>query len=187
MTNNQKGSATIILMIALVVILAGGLAYFAYFKKLGEVAVIPTPTATITKSPSPTATLTGVSEKQATYELLKSIANWKIEDPATNIQISHCANGTAHNPAYKVFGMSFGPGSPDTTPSISSVQSSVKTALIKNGWKKCTPDDNSQGDYYSNIGPWFRETYIKNGRLLQLDTNFSMGAGNSIAIQFEYK
>jgi hypothetical protein len=84
--------------------------------------------------------------------------------------------------------MSFGPGSPDIlpSPSIQSVQSSVRAVLVQNGWRKCTPDDDSQGDYYSNIGPWFQETYIKNGKLLQLNTNLSMGVGYSIVIQFEY-
>jgi len=67
--NNQKGSATIILLVILVVVLAAVSVYFVFLKKPGEVAVSPTPTPTPTKtanskpgevavSPTPTPTKT---------------------------------------------------------------------------------------------------------------------------------
>jgi hypothetical protein len=187
MVNNQKGSATVILLIVLVVVLAGGLVYLAFLKKPGEVTVAPTPTKTATPTIKLTATSspTSTPEKQTTYDLLKNIVSWKVEDPVANVQIQRCTDGTKHNPAYKVLGLSFGPGNPDTTPSIQSVVSRVKNVLSQNGWKKCTPST-GEGDYYSNIGPWFRETYIKSGKLLQLDWNLSMGAGYNMSVQFEY-
>jgi hypothetical protein len=190
---NQKGSATIVLLVVLVVVLAGGLVYFAFMKKPSEVkkptevtiSPMPTksvmPTVRLTATPSPTP----ASEKQTTYNLLKNITSWKVEDPVTNVQIQYCTDGTKHNPTYKVMGLSFGPGNPDTTPSIQSVVSRVKSVLSQNGWKKCTPNT-GEGNYYSNVGPWFRETYIKNGKLLQLDWNLSMGVGYSMSVQFEY-
>jgi hypothetical protein len=184
---NQKGSATIILLVVLVVILAGGLVYFAFMKKPGEVTVAPTPiksvmpTVKLTSAPSSTP----ASEKQTTYNLLKNIASWKVEDPVTNVQIQHCADGIKHNPAYKVLGLNFGPGNPDTTPSIQSVVSRVKNVLSQNGWKRCTPNT-GESNYYSNVGPWFRETYVKNGKLLQLDWNLSMGVGYNMSVQLEY-
>jgi flagellar basal body-associated protein FliL len=45
--HNQKGSAVIPLVVVLVVVLAGTLVYFAYFRKPSEVATSPTPTATV--------------------------------------------------------------------------------------------------------------------------------------------
>ncbi len=41
--NNQKGSATVILLVVLVVVIAVALVYFVFLKKPGEVAVSPTP------------------------------------------------------------------------------------------------------------------------------------------------
>ncbi len=50
----QKGSATVILLVVLVIVLAGVLVYFAFLKKPGEVAVSLTPTPTPTKTATPT-------------------------------------------------------------------------------------------------------------------------------------
>ncbi len=52
MSNNQKGSATVILLVVLVIALAAVLVYFAFLKKPGEVAVSPTPTATASPATS---------------------------------------------------------------------------------------------------------------------------------------
>lgn len=51
--NSQKGSATIILLVILVIVLAGVLVYFAFLKKPSEVAISPTPTPTKTATPTP--------------------------------------------------------------------------------------------------------------------------------------
>ncbi len=51
---NQKGSATVILLVALVVVVAAVLTYFTFLKKPGEVAVSPTPMPTATKTATAT-------------------------------------------------------------------------------------------------------------------------------------
>ena len=184
---NRKNIANPIFAVA-IVILAGALAYFGLMKKPEPVKEQSSPAPTQVSNPpqTPTPNPIETSEKQSAYNLFKGIVNWKVEDPAAVIIITHCADGAKHNPAYKTFSLSFGPGVPDTTPSLSSIVSQVKSALTANGWKKCTPNNAEEGDYYSNIGPWFRETYVKNGKLLQLNSNFSMGVGYNMDIQFEY-
>ncbi len=179
------------LAVALVV-LAGIVGYLIFVRKSEPVAQQPTATAPVAQTEIPKQAVTSSapevknSTRESVYNLFKGIVNWKTENPVSSIQISRCTNGVKYNPKYNVFGLTFGPGNPDTTPSMVSVVKQVKNVLANNGWKKCTPDNNSDGDYYSNIGPWFRETYIKAGKLLQLNRNFSMGTGYNISIQFEY-
>ncbi len=60
--NSQKGSATVTLLVVLVVVVAAILTYFAFFKKPGEVAVSPTPTAT------PTATKTATPNPVSSWK-----------------------------------------------------------------------------------------------------------------------
>jgi len=124
---------------------------------------------------------------------LNGIVGWKIAEsvPAQLIRIQHCKDGTRRNPHRIVCALSYPrlaserhQTSADTIPPMREIETSVKSVLLKNGWRKCTPD-RGDGDYYNNEGPWMMSTYIKDKSLLQLNVGYSQGVGYQIAIEYE--
>jgi hypothetical protein len=124
---------------------------------------------------------------------LKAIVDWTIAKPvpAQLIRIQHCKDGTRRNPHSIVCALSYprlasehSQTSADTIPPVREIATRVNSVLLKNGWRKCTPDQ-GDGDYYNNEGPWMMSTYIKDKSLLQLNVSYSQGVGYQIAIQYE--
>lgn len=112
--------------------------------------------------------------------------NWYETGKTSNITISQCGNGKKHNQNLDVYVYGTGRLNSEKNQGVVEKLYSDFTNKIGNlGWTKCTPTT-GEGDYFSNIGPNYRETFISpSGKLMQIDRNYSMGIGDELRIQYE--
>ena len=122
--------------------------------------------------------------KDEIEKMFGNLADWVTTDSVEKRLV--CADGVTNDAAHhKVVRLTTATGREE----VGSVYVRIVDALKQNHWQRCTPEagDAPDGYSWSNTGPWYSETYKKNGMLLRVERSYSMGTGNSIAIFVEHE